>query len=232
MDWEIPSLTIEPQRGCPVVGHSACGAGEGAATLGVRGRLAEVVPFGDVWNEHLGDWTMADVRKGEVTFKGGPIDLVGPRLKAGDKAPDFACVGEGLSVVSLADTGGKTRLFSVVPSLDTPVCNMQTHKFAERLKAIGDKVSAYTISLDLPFAMKRFCTDAQIEGLQNLSDAHNHSFGEHYGVLIQGLPIPLLARAIFVVDPSNTIQYVEYVPEIAQEPNYDAAIQALEKTAG
>ena len=134
--------------------------------------------------------------------------------------------------VQLSDSAGTIRLLNVINSLDTPVCNIQTHKFAERLKAIGDKVSAYTISLDLPFAQKRFCADAQIEGLLNLSDAHNHSFGEHYGVLIQGLPIPLLARAIFVVDASNTIQYVEYVPEIAQEPNYDAAIQALEKTAG
>lgn len=232
MTGESRPLTIDPQKGRRLAGHSACGAGEGAATLEVRGRLAEVVPCGDVGMNTFGEWMMPQVRKGEVTFKGGPIDLVGPKLKVGDKAPDFACVGEGLSVVTLADTGGKTRLFSVVPSLDTSVCNMQTHKFAERLKAIGDKVSAYTISLDLPFAMKRFCADARIEGLQNLSDTHNHSFGEHYGVLIQGLPIPLLARSIFVVDPSNTIQYVEYVPEIAQEPNYDAAIQALEKTAG
>src|SRR4051794_10950548 len=170
---------------------------------------------------------MADVRSGEVTMKGNPIDLVGPRLQPGDKPPDFTCVGAGLSIVKLADTAGKTRLFSVVPSLDTPVCNIQTKKFAESLNALGDKVAAYTISLDLPFAMKRFCSEANITSLQNLSDTHNHSFGESYGVLIQGLPIPLLARAIFVVDPSNTIKYVEIVPGIAQEPNYDAALAAL-----
>ncbi len=175
---------------------------------------------------------MGDVRKGEVTMKGNPIDLVGPRLGAGQKAPDFTCVGAGLSVVTLADTAGKARLFSVVPSLDTPVCNIQTHKFAEHLNSLGDKVAAYTVSLDLPFAMARFCGDAKINNMANLSDCHNQSFGEHYGVLIQGLPIPLLARAIFVVDPSNTITYAEYVPEIATEPNYDAALAALTAAAG
>ncbi len=175
---------------------------------------------------------MAEVRKGEVTMKGNPIDLVGPRLKPGDKAPDFTCVGEGLSLVRLADTAGKARLFSVVPSLDTPVCSTQTKKFAESLGALGDKVGAYTISLDLPFAMKRFCAEAHIGNITNLSDAHNHSFGEHYGVLIEGLPIKLLARAIFIVDPSDTITYVEYVPEIAQEPNYEAALTALKAAAG
>jgi thiol peroxidase len=175
---------------------------------------------------------MADVRKGEVTMKGNPVDLVGPKLKAGDKAPDFTCAGEGLVLVRFADTAGTTRLFSVVPSLDTPVCNIQTHKFAESLNTLGDRVKAYTISLDLPFAMKRFCSAEKITNLTNLSDTHNHSFGEQYGVLIQGLPIPLLARAIFVVDPSDTIRHVEIVPEIATEPNYDAALSALKSASG
>lgn len=175
---------------------------------------------------------MAETRKGEVTFKGNPIELVGPKLKAGDKAPDFSCVGAGLGVVSLGETSGKARLFNVVPSLDTPVCNKQTHKFAEELIALGDKVAAYTVSLDLPFAMQRFCTEAKIENLKNLSDVANHSFGENYGVLIKGLPIPLLARAVIVVDPQDTIQYIEIVPEIAEEPNYDPALDALKKAAG
>jgi len=95
---------------------------------------------------------MAETRKGEVTFKGNPIELVGPKLKPGDPAPDFICVGAGLSLVKLADTAGKARLFNVVPSLDTPVCNKQTKRFAEELTALGDKVAAYTVSLDLPFA--------------------------------------------------------------------------------
>jgi thiol peroxidase len=171
---------------------------------------------------------MAELRKGEVTMKGKPVELAGPKLKPGDKAPDFTCVGEGLTLISLADTTGTTRLFSVVPSLDTPVCNIQTHKFADHLNALGDRVKAYTISLDLPFAMKRFCSAENIANLTNLSDTHDHSFGERYGVLIQGgLPIPLLARAIFVIDASDTIRHVEIVPEIATEPNYDAALAAL-----
>ena len=175
---------------------------------------------------------MAETRKGEVTFKGNPIDLVGPKLKAGDTAPDFACVGAGLAIVKLAETAGKTRLFNVVPSLDTPVCNKQTKKFNEELAALGDKVAAYTVSLDLPFAQARFCTEANITNLSNLSDAHNHSFGMHYGVLIEGLPIPLLARSVFVVDPSNKITYAEIVPEIATEPDYEPALAALKAAAG
>jgi thioredoxin-dependent peroxiredoxin len=175
---------------------------------------------------------MAETRKGEVTMKGNPVELVGPKLGPGDKAPDFTCVGAGLALVSLKDTAGKARLFSVVPSLDTPVCGIQTKKFAESVAALGDKVAAYTISLDLPFAQARFCNDAKITSLTNLSDVRDHSFGEHYGVLIQGLPIPLLARAIFVVDPSDTIRHVEIVPEIAQEPNYDTALASLKEAAG
>lgn len=175
---------------------------------------------------------MADVRTGEVTMKGNPVELAGPRLKPGDKAPDFAVVDEGLKTVTLKDTAGKVRLFSVVPSLDTPVCSTQTQRFAKELNTLGDKVAAYTISLDLPFAMKRFCSDHGITNLTNLSDVHDHSFGEHYGVLIKSLPIPLLARAIFVVDPSDTIRHVEIVPEIASEPNYDTTLAAIKSAAG
>ena len=175
---------------------------------------------------------MAETRKGEVTFKGNPIDLVGPKLKAGDAAPDFTCVGAGLAVINLGATGNKPRLFNVVPSLDTPVCNIQTRRFAQELQALGDKVESYTVSLDLPFAQARYCTDAKIENVKNLSDVHDHSFGKNYGVLIAGLPIPLLARAVFVVDASNKISYVEIVPEIAQEPNYEPALAALKSAAG
>jgi thiol peroxidase len=171
-------------------------------------------------------------RKGEVTMKGNPVELVGPKLQPGDRAPDFTCVGAGLSVVRLADTAGKARLFNVVPSLDTPVCNTQTRHFSEQLKALGDKAAAYTVSLDLPFAQARWCTEASVENIKNLSDVHDHSFGEHYGVLIRGLPIPLLARAIFVVAPDDTIRYVEIVPEIATEPNYEPALEALRTAAG
>jgi len=175
---------------------------------------------------------MAETRKGEVTMKGNPVELAGPRLQPGDSAPDFTCVDTNLSPVSLKDTAGKVRLFNVVPSLDTPVCGIQTKRFSEEFNALGDKVAAFTISLDLPFAMKRFCADNQIENVVSLSDAHNHSFGEKYGVLITSLPIPLLARSIFVVDAKGKLTHVELVPEIATEPNYDTALAALKAAAG
>src|SRR6202030_542363 len=101
-----------------------------------------------------------------------------------------------------------------------PVCNTHTRRFSQELQLLADKASAYTVSLDLPFAQQRWCTEAKVENLKNLSDVRDHSFGEHYGVMIKGLPIPLLARAVFVVDPRNTITYAQVVPEIASEPDY------------
>ena len=140
---------------------------------------------------------MNHTRSNEVTFKGNPVDLAGPHLKVGDKAPDFECVDDSLSVVNLGATGGKVRLFSVVPSLDTPVCSVQTKTFADKFNALGDKAEAYTISLDMPFAMKRFCADNQLTNMKNLSDVRNKSFGEHYGTLITSLPMPLLVSRDF-----------------------------------
>ena len=178
---------------------------------------------------------MAEIRKGDVTMKGNPVDLVGPRLTPGDNAPDFTCATKnesGLGSVSLKDTSGKVRLFSVVPSLDTPVCNSQTRTLSKALAELGDTVAAYTISMDQPFAMARFCDDAQIGNMTNLSDLHDKSFGEHYGVLMQGPPVPLLARAVFVVDPNDTITHVEYVKEVASEPDYEPVIAALKEAAG
>ena len=162
----------------------------------------------------------------QVKFKDKMYNLAGPHLKAGDAAPDFACV-TGLDMVTLKDTGAKPRLFSVVPSLDTPVCSMQTKKFNEAVAGLGEKVACYTVSLDMPFAQKRFCEAEGIKNIKNLSDLHNQSFGKHYGVLIEGLPIPLLSRAIFVVDKNNKITYVEYVPEVGAHPDYDKAVAAL-----
>jgi thiol peroxidase len=163
-----------------------------------------------------------------VLFKGKPLDLVGPELKVGDSAPDFAAVGNGLEVITLAKTPAKARLFSVVPSLDTPVCQLQTKKFSESLAALGDKVANYTVSLDMPFAQKRFCESEKITNMANLSDLHNQSFGKNFGVLTSGLPIPLLARAVFVVDKNNKITYIEIVPEVTSHPDYDKALAALQ----
>ena len=166
------------------------------------------------------------MQKREVKFKDRMYPLVGPQLKAGDKAPDFECV-KMLDVVRLGDTPAKPRLFSVVPSLDTPVCSQQTKRFEESLGALADKIACYTISLDMPFAQKRFCTAENINNMQTLSDLHNQSFGKSYGVLIEGLPVPHLSRAIFVLDKAGKITYAEYVPDVPQHPNYEKAMEAI-----
>ena len=167
----------------------------------------------------------------QVKFKDKMYALVGPQLKAGDSAPNFECM-TGLEIQTLASTPSKARLFSVVPSLDTPVCSQQTKKFDEAIGAFKDKVACYTVSLDLPFAQGRFCTDQKITNMKNLSDVRNHSFGKNYGVLIEGLAIPLFSRAIFVLDKNNKITYCEYVPEVGAHPNYESALAALKATAG
>jgi thiol peroxidase len=166
-------------------------------------------------------------RANAVGFKGNKFTLVGPQLKPGDQAPNFTCVTSSLELVSFDKTPKTTRLFSAVPSLDTPVCSEQTKRFEQALASFKDKVACYTISLDLPFAQKRFCTTENISNVQTLSDTHDHSFGQNYGVLIEGLPLPLLSRAVFVVDKNGKITYCEYVPEVPSHPNYDSALAAL-----
>ncbi len=171
-------------------------------------------------------------RANAVTFKGEGLTVLGPELKPGTKAPDFTCAVGLKDTLNLAQTPAKPRLFSVVPSLDTGVCSMQTKKFNEGLGQLGDKVACYTVSLDLPFAQGRFCNAEGIKNLKNMSDTHDQSFGKNYGVLIQGLAMPLLARAVFVVDAGGTIRHAEYVREVTTEPNYDAALAALRSCAG
>jgi thiol peroxidase len=167
-----------------------------------------------------------------VTFKGGPVNLAGNALKPGDSAPDFKAIIGFPNVAGLSATGAKARLFSIVPSLDTGVCSMQTKKFNDGLKALGDSVEAYTVSLDLPFAQGRFCSAEGISNMKTISDVHDHSFGKNWGVLIEsGLPLKLLARAVFVVDKNGKITYAQYVPEVTSEPNYDAALNALKAAA-
>lgn len=162
-------------------------------------------------------------RPGATTLKGNPMTLVGPELKVGDTAPDFSVVDGSLKNVTLASTGNTTRIFSVVPSLDTPVCDAQTRRFNEAsVKLPG--VDIYTFSMDLPFAQKRFCTSFAVDHVKMLSDHKDASFGSAYGTLIKELRI--LSRAIFVVGPDNKIKYVEYVPEVGSHPNYDAVLAA------
>ncbi|MDD5544261.1 MAG: thiol peroxidase [Acidobacteriia bacterium] len=167
---------------------------------------------------------MATERPNGTTMKGNPLTLIGPALKAGDKAPNFSVRTQDLKPYSLADSTGKVRLFSVVPSLDTPVCDAQTRRFNQEAAQLGDKVEIITVSVDLPFAQKRWCGAAGIDKIKVVSDYYDRSFSEAYGTLIKELHID--SRAIFIVDGSDTIRYVEYVPEVADHPNYDKALAA------
>ncbi len=172
-----------------------------------------------------------DKRVNAVTFKGTPLTLVGPALAPGAKAPPFTCLS-GLDSVTLAQTPASPRLFSVVPSLDTPVCSMQTKKFDETLASYKGRLACYTVSLDLPFAQKRFCTTEGVANMQTLSDVHNQSFGKNWGVLLEGLPLALLTRAVFVVDKDGVITYAQIVPEVTAQPDYDAALTAVKQLLG
>lgn len=165
-----------------------------------------------------------------VTMRGNPLTLLGPELKAGDDAPDFDVIDTKLQDVNLAGTQGKTRIFSVIPSLDTPVCDQQTRRFNEEAAALGDGVAIYTISADLPFAAGRWCGAAGVDKVQCLSDHRALSFGDAYGTHVKELRLD--ARAIFVVDPNGKLAHVEYVGEIAEHPDYDAALEAARKAAG
>jgi thiol peroxidase len=164
-----------------------------------------------------------------VNLKGNPFPVEGPELKPGDKAPDFHLQQTGtLKELSLQDYAGKTLLLSVVPSLDTPVCALQTKKFNERASQLPDSVVVLTVSTDLPFAQARFCGAEGIDKLQVASDHQDVNFGKAYGTLIAGGPFArVLSRAIFVIGPEGNVKYVEYVPEVASEPNYDAALAAV-----
>lgn len=163
-------------------------------------------------------------RKNGITVKGNGVTLIGPELKAGDKAPDFTVLDKGLQPVTLADLQGSVKILSVTPSLDTPVCDAQARKFNEEAARLGNNVAIANISMDLPFAIGRFCTTAGIEKVRALSDHRDASFGEAYGVLIKELR--LLARAIFVLDAENTIRYVEIVPEMVDNPDFEKALEA------
>jgi len=167
---------------------------------------------------------MAQERPGAVTFLGNPLTAVGPELKAGEGAPSFTVLSNDLKEVTLAGSAGKVRLISVVPSLDTPVCDMQTRRFNQEASSLGDSVVVLTISMDLPFAQKRWCGSAGVNRVQTLSDHRDSSFGLSYGTLIKELRLE--SRAIFVVDANDIIRYLEYVEEISSHPNYDAALAA------
>ena len=173
---------------------------------------------------------MSIERAGATTLKGNPMTLVGPELKGEQQAPGFTLTANDLSSVTLNDSRGKIRLLSVVPSLDTPVCDAQTRRFNEEAAKLPSSVEILTISTDLPFAQKRWCGAAGISRVKTLSDHKDVNFGTAYGTLIKELRI--LSRAIFIVDASDKIRYIEYVKEVANHPNYDAALKALQEIAG
>ncbi|QUG42355.1 thiol peroxidase [Psychrobacillus sp. INOP01] len=161
----------------------------------------------------------------QVTFKNNPVTLVGKEVVVGEKAPDFSVLANDLSPVTLQDSTGKIRLISVVPSLDTGVCSTQTNKFNSEAASLGDDVAILTVSMDLPFAQKRWCGANAADAIQTLSDHRDASFGEAYGVLMQELR--LLARSVFVVDKNDVVTYAEYVGEGTDHPNYEKALEAV-----
>ncbi|PLX92254.1 MAG: thiol peroxidase [Desulfuromonas sp.] len=166
-------------------------------------------------------------REGAVLFKGNPATLLGPDVKAGDAAPDFKVVDNGLQPVTLATDAGKVRLITVVPSLDTPVCDTMTRRFNLDAANLPDSVVVYTISVDLPFAQKRWCGSAGIDKVQTLSDYQERSFGLNYGLLLKDLK--LLARAVYVIDQNDKVAYAEVCSEVTAEPDYTAALEAVKK---
>ena len=166
-------------------------------------------------------------RAGLITMKGNPLTLVGNEVKVGDRAPDFTALDNNLAPVSFSSFKGKICVLVSVPSLDTPVCDMETRKFNEEAGRLGADVVFLTISMDLPFAQRRWCGTSGVTKVQTLSDHRDASFGTSYGVLIKELR--LLARAVFVVDQEGKIQHAQLVKEVTQEPNYEAVLSALKK---
>jgi thiol peroxidase len=168
-------------------------------------------------------------RSGVITFKGNPMTLADGEVKAGQAAPDFTVhyFEGGMKTIKLADVKGKPTILSVVPSLDTGVCAMQTKKFNDQLAKLGDRVNAVTVSMDLPFAMNRFCGAESIKNMRVGSDYQDRNFGKSWGTLIEELKIE--CRAVFVLDKDGKVTYAQYVPEVTTEPNYDAAMSALQQ---
>ncbi len=169
---------------------------------------------------------MAETRTGAVTLKGNPVTLAGAGLQAGQAAPEFKLQDNGLGEVTLATSAGKTRVIATVPSLDTPVCAMETKRFNEEVAKLSN-VEVLVVSMDLPFGQKRWCGAEGVANVKTLSAHRCSKFGEDYGALISGGPLDrCLCRAIFVVDGQGKLKHVEYVKEITEHPNYEAVLAA------
>jgi thiol peroxidase len=162
-----------------------------------------------------------------VTFQGNPVNVVGSEVKVGHSAPDFKVQKNDMTDYTLSSSAGKTRIIASVPSLDTPVCDLETRRFNQEAASLPN-VEIVVISMDLPFAQKRWCGAAGVDKLITASDHRDASFAKNYGVLMEGGPLDrLTARAVFVVGPDNKVTYVEYVNEITEQPNYDAVLAAI-----
>ncbi|MHC4617084.1 MAG: thiol peroxidase [Planctomycetota bacterium] len=166
-------------------------------------------------------------RKGAITMKANPLTLVGNEVQVGDRAPDFEVLANDLSPVRLSSFRGKVCIICSVPSLDTPVCDTQTRRFNEEAGRMGDDAVVLTISMDLPFAQKRWCGAAGVQNVQTLSDHREALFGTAFGVLIKELR--LLARAVFVVDKDGAVRYIQIVKELTKEPDYEAALKTAKE---
>ena len=169
---------------------------------------------------------MAEKRTGVITMKGNPLTLLGKETKVGEPASDFTVLTNDLQPFTLKDAGDKVKIISVVPSLDTGICELQTIQFNQEASEL-ENVVILTISVDLPFAQKRFCGAKGIDKVITLSDHRDLSFGLNYGFVIEELR--LLARGIVILDQENKVRYVEYVKEVAEHPDYDRAIEEAKK---
>jgi thioredoxin-dependent peroxiredoxin len=183
---------------------------------------------GTNWKEDI--MAVASTMPRTVTMHGKPLELTGNEIKVGAKAPDFIAVDNDLHEVHFSDIQARVIILSSVPSLDTSVCDRETHRFNEEAGKLGSGVKIVTISMDLPFAQKRWCAAGSVRNLQTLSDYRYAAFGSAYGVLIKDLRLE--ARCVFVIDTGRKVAYMQLVPEIASEPNYDEVLQAARKLTG
>jgi len=168
-----------------------------------------------------------EARKGAVTFKGNPMTLIGPPLKIGDKLPEATLTAADLSPAELSSYRGRTLVVSTVPSLDTPVCDRQTRRFSEEAARLGDDIKIVTVSMDLPFAQKRWCGAAGVENMTTLSDYRDKAFARKTGLLIEELQ--LFARSVLIADSQGVVRYIQIVPEVSQEPDYESVLAALKE---
>ena len=169
-------------------------------------------------------------RKGVVAMKGKPLTLMGKEIKPGEKAPDFTVIDRELKEVGLKTFSGRVKIISVTPSLDTSVCDMQARRFNQEASQLGGDVAVLNISMDLPFAIARFCATAGIDKVAALSDHRDASFGNAYGVLLKELR--LHARSIFVIDKNDIVRYKEIVPELTNPHDFDSALDVAKRLSG